>query len=80
MDRNNLHSISNEQKRVINQTRVPMDVSPYEAAVLKEIRRIEFGRITIVMFDGIASRIEVGQSFNISPDGKEVDLKGGDST
>lgn len=72
---NKADQLSNETKRQINSSRVPMEVSPYEASLIKEIRKINFGRVTVVLFDGVVDRIEVGQSFKIFPDGFEDGLE-----
>lgn len=54
--------LTNEEKKELNNKRVPMDLSVFEMEAIKILRTINFGRITIVMFDGIPTKYETQES------------------
>lgn len=61
-------SLSNDQKRILSQMKIPMDVSPFEAEFIKKLRQYSHGRVTAVLLDGIPVRIETNISEFILPD------------
>jgi hypothetical protein len=59
MDRNpgtNHGALSNEERKILAKKVIPMDVNPFEAEVIKELRKIRHGKYTVQVLDGIPIR------------------------
>ena len=46
----------------MNKRVITMKVTPYEKALILEIRKHSFGRVTAIITDGIPQRLEMNQS------------------
>lgn len=55
-------NLTNEERRRLNTKRIDIEVTPFEAEFIKQMRKYTHGRITAVLLDGIPVRIE----FNIT--------------
>lgn len=51
-----------EQRKFLANTRQKLDVSPFEAEIIKELRKLSYGKITIQITDDVPSRIEILES------------------
>lgn len=65
MDNQGKSNLSNEERKRLNTKRITLDVSPYEAEVIKELRKFSHGRFIIQVLDGIPVRYmtEVSKMF-----------------
>lgn len=57
--------LTNEQRQMLAKQRISMDVSPFEAQIIEEIRKMPHGRFTIQMLDGVPVRFIREQSFMV---------------
>lgn len=66
--------LTNEQRKILAAKRISMEVSPFEAQIVKEIRKVPHGRFIIQMLDGIPIRFITEQSFMVfeETEGEEV--------
>lgn len=70
---NHLHKpMTNEQRRELAKNTVEMEVTVFEAEVLRELRDCIHGRITVIMLDGTPCRIEFSHSKMLFQDGDGV--------
>ena len=52
-----------------------MDVSPYEAVIIKELRKYSFGQFIVHLHNGIPLRYTLGAEYAIDPTRDEDILK-----
>lgn len=64
--------LTNEQRRELAKKTIHMEVTVFEAEVLREIRECMHGRITVIMLDGTPCRIEFSHSKMLFQDGEGV--------
>lgn len=57
-----IQNLTNEQRKIIASKRVSMLVSPYEAAVIEELRKHTHAKVIVNIMDRIPYRIELGIS------------------
>lgn len=55
-------NLTNEQRRILSAKRITMEVSPFEAEFIKQMRKYAHGRVTAVILDGIPFKIETNIS------------------
>ena len=65
--------LTNEQRVRLNAARVTLEVSPYEATIIKEMRKVNYGQFTIHFHNGIPIRYTLGASYATDPT-KDEDL------
>lgn len=75
MDQAKAPNLTHEQRKILNAKRVLMEVSPYEAAVVRQLRTMTFGQLIIHLLDSIPIRFTLGASYEINPAGDAELLK-----
>lgn len=57
--------LSNEERKILSSKRIPMQVSPFEAEMIKELRTFSHGRFIVQVLDGIPIRymVEISRMF-----------------
>lgn len=66
-------NLTAEQRKYLATKRAPMPVSPFEAAIITQIRNMAHGQITVHIFDYVPIRYVLGESFIVDPT-KETDI------
>lgn len=66
--------LSNEERKILSSKRVSMDVSPFEAEMIRELRTFTHGRFIVQLLDGVPIRymVEISKMFFEGTDGYEV--------
>jgi len=57
-----IQNLTNEQRKVLSGKRLSMQVSPFEAAVIEELRKLTHGEVIVTVLDGIPYRIKLNIS------------------
>ncbi len=57
-----IQNLTNEQRKIISGKRITMLVSPYEAAVIEELRKHTHAKVIVNILDSIPYRIELAIS------------------
>lgn len=57
-----LQNLTTEQRKVLSGKRLNIDVSPYEAAVIEELRKYSHAEIVVTVLDGIPYRCKLSIS------------------
>ncbi len=65
--------LSVAEREEINKQRVPFPLSPYEIQVIKFIRKVGFGQVTLHLQNSVVLRATVGASYNIDPYSDNID-------
>ncbi len=60
-------NLSNEQQKILHSKRIKYDISPYEIGIIKAMRKIQFGQLTIHFLQGVPVRYTIGASINVNP-------------
>jgi len=69
-------NLSNDERKLLNQKRITLQVSPFEAEVIKELRTFTHGRFIIHVLDGIPVRYstEVNKMFFEGADPEQLGI------
>lgn len=55
-------NLTTEQRKELSNKRMNMIVSPYEAAVIEELRKLAHGEVVVTVLDGIPYRVKLNIS------------------
>lgn len=57
-----INNLTTEQRKVLSGKRLTMQVSPYEAAVIEELRKYTHAEIIVTILDGVPYRCKLSIS------------------
>lgn len=49
--------MTTEQRKLLSNMRIKVDISPFEAEIIKELRKISYGKVTIQVTDDVPFRV-----------------------
>lgn len=57
-----IQNLTTEQRKKMSGKRLTMEVSPYEAAVIEELRKLQHAEVIVTILDGIPYRVKLNIS------------------
>lgn len=64
---NNHQALTAENRKLLNEKKYPFELTAFEVAVIKQMRKIPRGSITIHMMEFIPQRYTIGADYLVDP-------------